>query len=230
MYDVKEWRHIFKLDPNKKISDEHLERICESGTDAVMVGGSDGVTLENVLRMMSRIRRYTVPCVLEVSTTESITPGFDFYFIPTVLNSKDPKWILELHHGAVKEFGHLVNWEEILVEGYCILNNNCKAAGLTEANTNLQEEDVIAYATLAEKLFHLPIFYLEYSGSYGDAQIVQNVKNALETTRLFYGGGIESEGQASEMGKIADTIVVGNVIYTDIKAALKTVQAVKTQL
>lgn len=230
MYNVKEWRHVFKLDPNKEINDEHLEMICESGTDAVIVGGSDGVTLENVLHLMSRIRRYTVPCVLEVSTIESITPGFDFYFIPTVLNSKDPKWILELHHGAVKEFGHLVNWDEILVEGYCILNHDCKAARLTEANANLEEDDVIAYATLAEKLFHLPIFYLEYSGSYGDVQIVQKVKNALSTTQLFYGGGIESEEQAREMGKMADTIVVGNIIYTDIKAALKTVQAVKTEL
>ena len=49
MYDFREWRHVFKLDPNKGISDEKLEKICESGTDAVMVGGTDGVTLENVL-------------------------------------------------------------------------------------------------------------------------------------------------------------------------------------
>lgn len=37
MYDMKEWRHIFKLDPNKEISDEDLERICESGTDATRI-------------------------------------------------------------------------------------------------------------------------------------------------------------------------------------------------
>ena len=49
MYDFREWRHVFKLDPNKEISDDKLEKICESGTDAVIVGGTDGVTLENVL-------------------------------------------------------------------------------------------------------------------------------------------------------------------------------------
>ncbi len=64
MYDFREWRHVFKLDPNKEISDEQLEKVCESGTDAVIVGGTDGVTLENVLNLMARIRRYTIPCVL----------------------------------------------------------------------------------------------------------------------------------------------------------------------
>ena len=71
----------------KKYQMNKLEKICESGTDAVIVGGTDGVTLENVLDLMARIRRYTVPCVLEVSSIETVTPGFDLYFIPTILNS-----------------------------------------------------------------------------------------------------------------------------------------------
>ena len=49
MYDVREWSHVFKLDPDKNISDEDLEMICESGTDAIIVGGTDGITLEKVL-------------------------------------------------------------------------------------------------------------------------------------------------------------------------------------
>ncbi|HZG72090.1 MAG TPA: geranylgeranylglyceryl/heptaprenylglyceryl phosphate synthase, partial [Chondromyces sp.] len=98
MYDVREWRHVFKLDPNKEIDDLSLERICESGTDAIVIGGTDGVTLENVLDLMARVRRYNLPCVLEVSNKESITPGFDFYFIPMVLNSSNTKWVTGLHH------------------------------------------------------------------------------------------------------------------------------------
>ena len=42
MYDFREWKHVFKLDPNKEITDEALEKVCESGTDAIMVGGTDG--------------------------------------------------------------------------------------------------------------------------------------------------------------------------------------------
>jgi putative glycerol-1-phosphate prenyltransferase len=227
MYDIRQWRHVFKLDPNKEISDEQLERICESGTDAVIVGGTDGVTLENVLELLARIRRFSVPCVLEISNLESVTPGFDFYFVPMVLNSREKKWIIDLHHEAVKQFGDIMNWDEIFMEGYCILHKNCKAAMLTDANTELQEDDVVAYARIAEHMYRLPIFYLEYSGSYGNPELVQRVKQVLKQTQLFYGGGIETEKQAKEMAQYADTIVVGNVIYEDIKKALATVKAVK---
>ncbi|MFB3165164.1 heptaprenylglyceryl phosphate synthase [Neobacillus sp. 179-J 1A1 HS] len=227
MYDFREWRHVFKLDPNKEISDEQLERICESGTDAVMVGGTDGVTLEKVLDLMARIRRYTVPCVLEVSSIDVVTSGFDLYFIPTILNSNDTKWITGLHHLAVKEFGEIMDWEEIVMEGYCILNEDCKAAKLTSANAHASTEEVKAYAMMAEKMFHLPIFYLEYSGRYGDVEVVAEVKKTLEETVLFYGGGISTLQQAAEMAEHADVIVVGNAIYDDIEQALATVKSVR---
>ncbi|WP_210367259.1 heptaprenylglyceryl phosphate synthase [Bacillus sp. REN3] len=227
MYDVREWKHVFKLDPDKEISDQDLEKICESGTDAIIVGGTDGVTLEGVLDLMSRIRRYTVPCILEVSTIDSITPGFDFYYIPTVLNSGNPQWVTGLHHEAMKEYGDVMDWNEILVEGYCILNPDCKAARLTDAQTGLDAEDVRAYAMMAEKMFNLPIFYIEYSGTYGDPELVKAAKNALSKTVLFYGGGIETAQQAKEMAAHSDVIVIGNVVYTNLGEALKTVSAVK---
>jgi putative glycerol-1-phosphate prenyltransferase len=227
MYDINEWKHVFKLDPDKVISDEDLEKICESGTDGIIVGGSDNITEDNVLNLMSRIRRYLIPCVLEVSTAESIIPGFDLYFIPTVLNSRSTKWMIDLHHEAVKEYGEIMNWDELIVEGYCILNPDCKAAALTDANANLSLDDVTAYARVAEKMYQLPIFYLEYSGMLGDLAVVEQTKKVLTKTKLFYGGGITSAEEAKRFAQFADVVVVGNVIYTDLKAALKTVEAVK---
>ncbi|PMC36798.1 heptaprenylglyceryl phosphate synthase [Bacillus sp. UMB0899] len=227
MYDITEWKHVFKLDPDKEISDEQLEKICESGTDGILVGGSDNITEDNVLNLMARIRRYLIPCVLEVSTAESIIPGFDLYFIPTVLNSKKTKWMMELHQEAVKEYGEIMNWDEVLVEGYCILNPECKAAALTDANTDLTIEDVKAYARVAENMYHLPIFYLEYSGKLGDIAVVEETKKVLNTTKLFYGGGISTPEQAKEFAQFADVVVVGNVIYENLPAALKTVDAMK---
>jgi putative glycerol-1-phosphate prenyltransferase len=227
MYDINEWKHVFKLDPDKVISDEDLEKICESGTDGIIVGGSDNITEDNVLNLMSRIRRYLIPCVLEVSTAESIIPGFDLYFIPTVLNSRSTKWMIDLHHEAVKEYGEIMNWDELIVEGYCILNPDCKAAALTDSNTNLSLDDVTAYARVAEKMYQLPIFYLEYSGMLGDLAVVEQTKKVLTKTKLFYGGGITSAEEAKRFAQFADVVVVGNVIYTDLKAALKTVEAVK---
>ncbi|KAB7705261.1 heptaprenylglyceryl phosphate synthase [Bacillus aerolatus] len=230
MYDVREWRHVFKLDPNKEIDDSSLERVCESGTDAVIIGGSDGVTLENVLDLMARVRRYTVPCVLEVSTIESITPGFDLYFIPMVLNSGSTEWVTGLHHQAVKEYGELMDWEEVYIEGYCIANPDCKAAQLTEAKGPLQLEDVTAYAMMAEKMFRLPLFYLEYSGTYGDLNTVKAVRQTLEETTFIYGGGISTPKEAKEIAAYADVVVVGNAVYENLEEAIKTVAAVKNHI
>lgn len=57
--------------------------------------------------------------------------------------------------------------------------------------------------------------------------MVKATAEVLEKTKLFYGGGITSVQQAKEMAVYADTVVVGNIIYDDLKAALKTVKAVK---
>lgn len=225
-----QWKHVFKLDPAKDISDEDLELICESGTDAILVGGTDGVTLDGVLDLLVRVRRFSVPIALEISNVESITPGYDYYFIPSVLNSRDTQWVKDLHHNAIKEYGDIMHWDEIVAEGYCVLNPDCKVAQATNANTDLDIDDVVAYARMAEKYFKLPIFYVEYSGTYGDVAVVEAVKDILEDTKLFYGGGITTAKQAKEMAAVSDTVVVGNIIYDDLKAALKTVTAVKADV
>ena len=51
MYDIKKWKHIFKLDPAKSISDNDLDAICMSKTDAIIIGGTDGVTEDNVIQL-----------------------------------------------------------------------------------------------------------------------------------------------------------------------------------
>ena len=81
---------------------------------------------------------------------------------------------------------------------------------------------------MAEHLFKLPVFYLEYSGTYGDPKIVEAASRVLDKTRLFYGGGIRNAADAKTMAAIADTVIVGNIIYEDLKAALATVDAVKS--
>ncbi|ANU12376.1 (S)-3-O-geranylgeranylglyceryl phosphate synthase [Planococcus halocryophilus Or1] len=224
--DFKTWQHVFKLDPAKEITDGHLERICKSGTDAILIGGSDNVTLDNVLHLTERVQHYQLPIVLEISTIDSVAPGFDYYFIPTVLNSDNLLWVKGLHHKAIREYGEILDWDELVPEGYCILNADCKAAKLTDAQTDLTTEDVLAYARLAEYFFRLPIFYMEYSGMFGDMELVEKVKRVLVETRLFYGGGIHSVDTARKALAFADTIVVGNIIYENIDKAIETVEAV----
>ncbi|MBQ0140603.1 MAG: heptaprenylglyceryl phosphate synthase [Kurthia sp.] len=225
--EFKSWKHMFKLDPAKEISEEQLEILCESGTDGILIGGSDHITSENVADLLVRVRRYSIPVILEVSTIESVTSGYDYYFIPMVLNSSDTLWVKDLHHEAIKEFGDFMDWDELVAEGYVILNPDCKAAKLTSAKANSSLEDVVAYARMAEHYLKLPILYIEYSGMYGSPKIVEAVSKELTHTQLFYGGGITTVEQAMEMSKYADIIVVGNIIYDDFENAIRTVNAVR---
>lgn len=227
MYDIKAWQHVFKLDPAKEISDNDLDTLCMSNTDAIMIGGTDNVTEDNVIHLMSRVRRYPLPLVLEISNIESIIPGFDFYFVPTVLNSQDTTYHNGIMHQALKQFGFMVNFDEVVLEGYLVLNPDSKVAQLTQANTNLDIEDVEAYAQMVNEMYKLPMMYIEYSGKYGDVATVEATSRLLTNTQLVYGGGITSIEQAREMSQHADTIVVGNIIYEDIKKAIKTVKIKK---
>jgi putative glycerol-1-phosphate prenyltransferase len=221
---IEQWRHVFKLDPEREITDDALEQLCMSGTDAIMVGGSSGVTFDNTVDLLSRIRRYTLPCILEVSNQDAIVPGFDLFFIPMVMNTDDARWVTGFHHQAVKEWGARLPWQEVITEGYVVLNPDSTVADVTAARTRLDLRDITAYARMAEHLFQFPIFYMEYSGMFGDMNAVKETAKVLNRTRLFYGGGIDSLARAQEAAQAAHTIVVGNIIYENLQKALETVQ------
>ncbi|MBJ6361966.1 heptaprenylglyceryl phosphate synthase [Paenibacillus sp. GCM10012307] len=221
------WKHVFKLDPDREINDEALDAVCMSGTDAIMVGGSSGVTFDNTVDLLSRIRRYEVPCALEVTSEEAAVPGFDYYLIPMVLNSRDPQWLVGRQVEAIRQFGSYIPWENTFAEGYIILNADAEAARRSDADARLDDLSVLAYVRLADRLMRMPIVYLEYSGRFGNMGLVRRARSLLTQGRLFYGGGIDSAEKAGEAAAAADTVIVGNIIYSDLAAALKTVQAVK---
>ncbi|MCC3374015.1 heptaprenylglyceryl phosphate synthase [Cohnella sp. REN36] len=221
------WRHSFKLDPDRELSDEALERVCLSGTDAILVGGSSGVTYDNTVDLLSRIRRYEVPCALELSDPACAVPGFDGYFIPMVLNTPRREWIIGRQAEALADFGHLMPWESVAGEAYIVLNGDSTAARVTCADASLSAAQVLAYAQLADRLWRVPVLYVEYSGAFGDMALVRRVRETLTQARLFYGGGIRTVDQAREAAEAAHTVVVGNVVYDDLDGALRTVGAVR---
>lgn len=224
---VQAWRHVFKLDPDRPIDDQTLEAVCSSGTDAIMVGGSSGVTYDNTDSLLTRIRKFRIPCVLEVSVLEAIVPGFDLFLIPMVLNSSDPQWLIGNQAQAAEIYGDMIPWDMLVPEGYIVLNPDSTVARRTEANTSLTDSEAAAYAQIADRMFQLPIVYVEYSGTFGDMELVSAVGRRLEHSHLFYGGGIVDEETARLAASACDTIVVGNIIYSDLNKALETVAAVK---
>ncbi|MDF9840222.1 putative glycerol-1-phosphate prenyltransferase [Paenibacillus sp. PastF-1] len=227
---IQPWRHVFKLDPDRELGDRELDAICRSGTDAILVGGSTGVTYENTTGLLSRLRSYELPCALEVSELEAAVPGFDVYMIPMVLNTPDTDWILGHHRRAIERFGSLIPWEMVLTEGYIVLNEDSSVARLTNADSRLSGRAAAAYAEIADKLMGLPVVYLEYSGMFGNMDVVREVRESVEHSQLFYGGGITGVAEAEQAAALSDTVVVGNIIYRDVRQALLTVQAVKKTL
>ncbi|MBC1470127.1 heptaprenylglyceryl phosphate synthase [Listeria welshimeri] len=215
-------KHLFKLDPAKNLPHNSVTRLIHSGTDGFIIGGTDNLQTEAVENLYELLAETDLPIFLEVSDESMILPEAEHFLIPVVLNTENSKWTHGLHKELIKEMGEFIPWKRVTSEGYVILNKDAKVAQLTEANTDLTEEDIIAYARLAENIFRLPIFYIEYSGMYGNPEVAKKVSAALDDTKFWYGGGIRSKEQAAEMAEYADTIIVGNIIYEDIEKALET--------
>ncbi|WP_215143631.1 heptaprenylglyceryl phosphate synthase [Exiguobacterium qingdaonense] len=225
--DFQSWRHVFKLDPNKRLTDEALQALIHSGTDAFLIGGTDGVDAENTFALYARVRDTGIPVALEISQPSQIIHGFDHYFVPTVLNAGTPEWVIGHHARAFERYGHVFDSRLVTAQGYLVLNPDAKVAKVTESRCDLSLEEAVSYAEVGHHLFRLPSLYIEYSGRFGDVDVLKEIRLALPDAHLFYGGGIDGEETARLMGAYADTVVVGNIIYEDLVGALATVQALR---
>lgn len=219
---LQEAKHVFKLDPAKDISDDDLTEICESDTDIILVGGTDDVTEDNVLNLMARVRRFSVPVALEITDKDAVVPGFDHYYIPAVFNTSNIKWQHGMLLEALKEYGELIDFEDISLLPYIIMNEDCSAFKKSEAELVSQDE-LPHYINMLDKLYKVDMIYIEYSGTYGDVEVMESARMHTAHAQLIYGGGITNRDEAREMAGYSDTIVVGNIIYDNIKRALKTI-------
>lgn len=66
-------QHITKIDPEKGLERSDLEYL--EGTDAVMVGGSDGVTAENTAEVIEILDEVDIPVILEPYSGDHVTGG-----------------------------------------------------------------------------------------------------------------------------------------------------------
>ncbi len=221
MIDWKKWRHVTKLDPDKPITARDVAAIVDSGTDAIMVSGTLNVTKENVNSLMGLLKDYRIPKVLEPSGTEGLRDDTDFLFMPSVLNTDVAFWFLGAHKMWVQHFN--IDWDKVIPEAYIVLNPKSSVGILTKAKTEIRPQEAAAYAEVADRFFHFPIVYIEYSGTYGDPAVVKAVREKLHDAILYYGGGINSGERAREMAKYAHTIVVGNIAHDDIEKFKETI-------
>ena len=212
MIDWKKWRHVTKLDPDKQITRQDVAAIVDSGTDAILVSGTQNITRENVGRLVDMLKEYRIPKVLEPSPAGVLRDDMDLYFIPSVFNTKNAKYLIGLQKDFIRDHD-VPFWDRVFPEAYIVLNPFSAVALVTRAQTGLSPKDAAAYAELADRFFKFPIVYIEYSGTYGNPELVKACREKLANAVLYYGGGIDSREKAETMAKYANTIVVGNAVY-----------------
>lgn len=222
-----EWSHILKVDPDKTLVDgETFADVCRTGTDAIAVGGTTGMTEAKMAEVVEACGTHDVPLYIEPSHSNAVvhSDDLDGYLIPIVFNAGDIAWVT----GAHKEWARLdddIDWANTFTEGYIVLNPESSVAEYTEADCDIDAEEVAAYAEVAEQMFGQDIVYIEYSGTLGDPDIVAAAQADLDEATLFYGGGIHDYDSARTMGEHADVVVVGDLVHDEgVDAVRETVE------
>ncbi|RBI60304.1 geranylgeranylglyceryl/heptaprenylglyceryl phosphate synthase [halophilic archaeon] len=224
-----QWDHVTKVDPDKTLRDgDTYAGIADTGTDALIIGGTTNVTEARVYPILDALSSTEIPIFVEPTyrPTQFQTKPLSGYLIPIVLNADDTMWIISAHHEWARSSD--LEWDYVQPEAYIVLNPASSVAAYTQANCELNSDDIVAYAELAEQILGQEIVYLEYSGTLGDPSVVAAVRDVLSSAQLFYGGGIHDYDSAYKMASVADTVIVGDLLHdAGIEAVEDTVHGAK---
>jgi phosphoglycerol geranylgeranyltransferase len=222
-----DWNHVLKVDPDKDLVDgETYEDVVTCGTDAIEVGGTTGVTEAKMTEVVDACAAYDVPLFVEPSNPANVVyrQGVDGYLVPAVLNAGDIAWLTGVQTEWVR-IDDDIDWDHTFTEGYIVLNPDSAAARLTQSDCDLAPDQVAALAEVGERMLGQEIVYAEYSGTFGDTEVVAAAADALDEATLFYGGGIHDYESATTMAEHADTVVVGDLVHDEgVDAVAETVE------
>jgi phosphoglycerol geranylgeranyltransferase len=210
--------HLALLDPDKQNSDEAAiiaRKVKEAGTDAIMIGGSTGVTTENLSATARAIKDASgLKTIHFPGNPTALTKDVDSILFMSMVNSKNPFWIVRAQAGAsayIKSLG-----VETISLGYIIVEPGMKVGEVGEASPIKHDEvdKAVGYAIACE-LFGMDFVYLE-AGSGADIPVPPAMISAVKkniSIPLLVGGGIRTP-EAAEAARLAgaDAIVTGTFI------------------
>ncbi|MDB5085765.1 MAG: geranylgeranylglyceryl/heptaprenylglyceryl phosphate synthase [Bacilli bacterium] len=206
-------RFIVKLDPDRTVPAAAWQQLQEAEPDLVLVGGTERITYAKVADLLGLIALHlpVPPIWQEISDPHCVYPGLAGYAVPCVINSASPEWMIGAHAEAIDRFGDLIPWQSIVVEGYLILNPDAAVAKLTNA-IPLPDSLALAYAQAAQTIWNLQTLYVEYSGRWGDIELLHKLSERFRG-HLIYGGGVDSVERASACASGSDSVIIGNAVY-----------------
>jgi len=213
--------HMTLIDPAKQsasASGEIAAKASRAGTDAIMVGGSTGVTQDNLDETVGQIKRACkLPVIYFPSGANAISRKCDAIYFMSMLNSRNIRNISGEHaRGAplIKKLGI-----EPISMGYVIIEPGMKVGEVGEAELVKRGDlnTLIGYA-IATEFFGMDLLYLEAGSGAPEPVPVPMVKAARESVDipLVVGGGIVTPKQAADLAAAgADIIVTGTLVEDD---------------
>jgi phosphoglycerol geranylgeranyltransferase len=227
--------HMTLLDPAKqdpRAAAEICGIACELGTDAIMVGGSTGVTQENLDRTVQAIKsKVDVPVIYFPSGAHAISPYADAMYFMSMLNSRNTRMVMR-EQAAGAPIVKKLKLETISM-GYIIVAPGMKVGEVGEADVIPRDNPKLAVAyALAAQYLGMDYVYLEAGSGAPQAvpeEMIAAVRSAIDIP-LLVGGGIRDGETAARVKRAgASVVVTGTVVENgEFAERLKNIiQAVK---
>ena len=210
--------HMTLLDPDKQSAEDAAKiavKCKDAGTDAFMIGGSTGITSENLDATAVAISEATgLPVIYFPAGPHAIPTKADAMFYMSLVNSRNLDMVIRSQAKAsryVKKIG-----VETMSMAYIVCEPGMKVGEVGQADL-IEKDDIdtaVGYA-LGCEMMGMEFVYLE-AGSGADEPIspemIRAVKDAISVP-LIIGGGI-STPEAAVTAKLAgaDIIVTGTFV------------------
>ncbi len=220
--------HMTLIDPDDQTPEtagEIAKAAKNAGTDAIMIGGSTGITkelMDNTIREIKKV--VSIPVIIFPNSAHVLSPYADALYFMSLLNSRDVDMIIgQQVKGAiyVKKLGlEPIPMGYIIVEPGMTVGRVGKAVPIPRKNPEL----AVAYS-LAAQYLGMRMVYLE-AGSGAPEPVPADMISAVRkeiSVPLVVGGGIRTPEKARGIAKAgADIIVTGTIveIERDIESKL----------